>query len=497
LGPRSYSIIEQGMISGIIEARPEELRTHLEEAAGISKYKERRKETESRIRATRENLDRVRDVRDEVDKQLEHLKRQARAAERWKALKEEHKHRQGQLHALDYRDIQRQRESHATDLAQGQVKIEKFGADQRRIEAQLETARDRHRGAGEDLNRVQAEVYKVGAEIARIEQQVRHNRDLKERLEQGRTEAEREHAELAEHLDADREQADMLREDLSKGEPQRQEREAEQKHTAEVLEAAEARVADWQQTWETHSRDAAEVARAAEVERTRLGYLDGQAVDNARRREALENEQQAFDAAALDAAATRLAAEHEHQREEVDALDVKLDELKRHHDDLQGQEREHHAALDDARQNLQTARGRLASLEALQSAALGQDDDVAGQWLHAQGLSEAARVGASLDVDAGWETAVETVLAGMLDGVLVDGGSHAKSPALADLKDADMVLLDAAGGGAGAVGTLAAHVPGPAAITGLLGHVHTTADLAHALDDNHVGAQPVPHHAGG
>ena len=81
LGPRSYSIIEQGMISQIIDAHPEELRMHLEEAAGISKYKERRKETESRIKATRENLDRVRDVRDEVDKQLEHLNRQARAAE--------------------------------------------------------------------------------------------------------------------------------------------------------------------------------------------------------------------------------------------------------------------------------------------------------------------------------------------------------------------------------------------------------------------------------
>ncbi len=86
LGPRSYSIIEQGMIGQIIEAKPEELRVYLEEAAGISKYKERRKETESRIKSTRENLDRLNDLREEIDKQLEHLKKQARAAEQYQQL---------------------------------------------------------------------------------------------------------------------------------------------------------------------------------------------------------------------------------------------------------------------------------------------------------------------------------------------------------------------------------------------------------------------------
>lgn len=86
LGPRSYSIIEQGMISQVIEAKPEELRLFLEEAAGISKYKERRRETENRIKSTRDNLDRLNDLREEIDKQLEHLKRQARAAEQYQAL---------------------------------------------------------------------------------------------------------------------------------------------------------------------------------------------------------------------------------------------------------------------------------------------------------------------------------------------------------------------------------------------------------------------------
>ncbi|HET7300126.1 MAG TPA: chromosome segregation protein SMC [Oleiagrimonas sp.] len=479
LGPRSYSIIEQGMISQIIEARPEDLRTHLEEAAGISKYKERRKETESRIKSTRENLDRVRDVRDEVDKQLEHLNRQARAAERWKALKEEQKHKEAELRALDYRDIQRQRDTHGSGLTQAQLAMEKLTAEQRQAESQLETARERHQNASEHLNEVQAEVYKVGAEIARVEQQVQHNRDLKERLERASQEASREHAELSGHIQADREQAEMLTLALAEGDPQREALEELKEQTADILHQAEARLADWQSGWDTHTRDAAEVSRAAEVERTKLDYLDRQAVDNARRREALDTEHKAFDVDALDGAAMRLTEEHDQHQQKVETLGATLDEHKVRHERLQDEERQIQSSLNDARQQLQTARGRLASLEALQNAALGQDDDKAGEWLQSQGLAQAGRLGAALDVDAGWESAVESVLAGMLDGVLVDAGAHSLANELAALDGADMVLLDA-GNGAGEPGTLAAHVRGPAAVLRLLGNVLTAADVHEA-----------------
>ena len=100
LGPRSYAIIEQGTISRLIEAKPEELRTFLEEAAGISKYKERRRETETRIKHTRENLERLSDLRDELDKQLARLKRQANTAEKYKILREEERLLKAQLTAL-------------------------------------------------------------------------------------------------------------------------------------------------------------------------------------------------------------------------------------------------------------------------------------------------------------------------------------------------------------------------------------------------------------
>jgi chromosome segregation protein len=480
LGPRSYSIIEQGMISQIIEAAPDELRMHLEEAAGISKYKERRKETESRIKSTRENLDRVRDVRDEVEKQLDHLNRQARAAERWKAYKEEQTRREAELRALEYRVLDRQRQGEGSGLREFELEIEKHTATQRNVEAQLETVRERHQGASEHLNHVQAEVYKVGAEIARVEQQVRHNRDLAERLTRAKSEADRELEELQGHISTDREQIESLRMALAEGEPRLEALQQIQDETTEAQRATESRLADWQQRWDTHTRSASESTRAAEVERTKLAYLDRQAVDLAKRREALEAERRATDVAALDAAAEQLETEHETQRERVEQLGTVLDQHKVAYERVQDEERIVQSGLNDARQQLQAARGRQASLEALQTAALGQDESAATGWLKRLGLADARRLGGALQVDAGYESAVETVLAGVLDGVLVDA-PEALAPEFAQLGQADVALFASAPGGQGEPGSLAGHVRGPAAAVALLGHVFVADTLEDAV----------------
>jgi chromosome segregation protein len=480
LGPRSYSIIEQGMISQIIEAHPEELRTHLEEAAGISKYKERRKETESRIKATRENLDRVRDVRDEVDKQLEHLNRQARAAERWKALKEQQTRKEAELRALEYRGLRAQRDGEGAELSAAEVEIEKQLAGQREIEAQLESVREQHVEANEHVNAVQADVYKVGAEIARVEQQVRYNRESAERLQRAHSESEHQHAELSGQIAADREQIESLRQALAEGEPRLEALQQLNDDTAQAQRDTEAKLTDWQQRWDSHTRNAGESNRAAEVERTKLNYLDRQAIDLARRRALLEVEQKATDLALLEAAGEQLRNEHETHGERVESLGSLLDQHKISHDKVQEQERLLQSALNEARSQLQTARGRHASLEALQHAALGQDDGGASEWLARLGLGQARRLGASLQVEAGWETAVETALGGFLDSVLVEG-SHALAAEFATIENADVALLDTADGGASTAGTLAAHARGPAAAIAILGHVLT----ADSLDDAH------------
>ncbi|MGB3048175.1 chromosome segregation SMC family protein, partial [Dokdonella sp.] len=290
LGPRSYSIIEQGMISQIIESDPEQLRVHLEEAAGISRYKERRKETESRIKATRENLDRVTDVRDEVDKQLEHLKRQARAAERWQEYQAQHKRKEAELKAVTLREARADLDSQSGTLRQAELAIEQQLAEQRQREAQIETGREAHTTASEHLNSVQGEVYKVGAEIARVEQQIEHSRALAEQLERARLETERAHHELAEHIATDTAQVESLRLTLSDSAPQREALHEAVENAVEALRVAEANLAEWQEHWDAYSRSSSEAAQAAEIERTRLDYLDRQCVEADRRREALEAE---------------------------------------------------------------------------------------------------------------------------------------------------------------------------------------------------------------
>jgi chromosome segregation protein len=480
LGPRSYSIIEQGMISEIVEADPEQLRNHLEEAAGISKYKERRKETESRIKATRENLDRVRDVRDEVDKQLEHLKRQARTAERWQGLKEEQKKKEAEVKALNLRAAQAELDGHSSGLRKAELAIEQQLAEQRRCEAELETGREKHTVVAEHMNTVQAEVYRVGAEIARVEQQIQHSKQLAEQLERARDDTERAHAELAEHIDTDRQRFEEIGALLADAEPQVEALRDADENSAEALRAAESQLAEWQIVWDQHSQATSQAGQSAEVERTRLDYLDKQCLAADQRRSALETERGAAYIDELGQALSALDSEHGDLREQVEVHTEALEERRHAAEIALEQERATHAALSRARGDLENLRGRLGSLEALQHAALGESGGAAQAWLQNLGLGDARRLGETLQVDSGWERAVETVLDGWLESVLVDD-ARSLGDELGALGEADLVLMD------GAVdtrdvpaGSLAARVHGPVAARALLARVQVCESIGAA-----------------
>jgi chromosome segregation protein len=480
LGPRSYSIIEQGMISQIVEADPEQLRNHLEEAAGISKYKERRKETESRIKATRENLDRVRDVRDEVDKQLEHLKRQAKTAERWQALKDEQKKKEAEVKALNLRGAQVELDGHSGARSKAELAIEQQLAEQRHTEAALETGREKHSAATEHMNAVQGEVYKVGAEIARVEQQIQHSRELAEQLERARQETERAHAELAEHIDGDRQRFEELGALLADAEPQLASLREADEDAGEALRIAETNLAQWQAQWDQHAQSTSQAGQAAEVERTRLDYLDKQCLAADQRREALETERSATNLDELGTALEALDVEHDSLRGQVETHTASLDERRTAAESALEHERATHSALSQARGSLETMRGRLGSLETLQHAALGETGGVVQAWLQNLGLGEAKRLGETLQVDAGWERAVETVLEGWLESVLVDD-APALAGDLGTLDGADLVLMNADASPASVPDdSLAARVRGPAAARSLLARVKIAGSLGAA-----------------
>ena len=480
LGPRSYSIIEQGMISQIIEARPEDLRVYLEEAAGISKYKERRKETETRIRHTRENLDRLNDLREEIDKQLDHLRRQARQAEQYQALAAERKVKDAEWKALQFRAVDVQLQGLRERLAQEETKLEQIVAGQREAEREIETGRVRREEAAETLNVAQAAVYQVGGVLARIEQQIQHQRELANRLNQARDEASVSLEELVRHIDGDRNSLEALQVAVEEAEPRLEQLREDDVFKQEALREAEAALADWQQRWEIHGRQSSEAARAGEVERTRVDYLDRQALEADRRREALAGERTGLDLAALAAAFEQAQVQHETQRDALEGLNEQLDARKQEVAALQEQQRGAQAELADVRKQAQAARGRLSSLETLQQAALGQEQGAAVTWLKARGLDSAARVGERLTVEAGWENAVESALGQLIEGVLVDA-PETLVEALADLGEGRIALVSGEDGEeAFAPTSLAAKVRGPLAVRRLLARLHAAEDLAQA-----------------
>ena len=184
LGGRGYAIIEQGMISRIIEAKPEDLRNFLEEAAGVSKYRERRRETELRLEDTRENLLRVDDIGQELGKQLEHLESQAEKAGKYRGFEAGLKRTQQLLWTLRKRDAQAQRAKISRDVEALAIELEAETARLRDAEKRVEELRTRHYGASDYVHAAQGTLYAVNAEIARVEQQIQFLRDSRNRAEQ-------------------------------------------------------------------------------------------------------------------------------------------------------------------------------------------------------------------------------------------------------------------------------------------------------------------------
>nr|MBP7229772.1 AAA family ATPase [Moraxellaceae bacterium] len=272
LGPRSYAIIEQGMISRLIEAKPEELRVYIEEAAGISKYKERRRETEIRMRHTRENLDRLSDIRDELEKQLSHLQRQAQSAEKYKEYKEEERLLKAQLQALRWQALDLQVSQRETLIRELEVRLEAVIAEQRAADAALEKQRESQIELSDTFSEVQSRFYRIGNEISRLEQNMTHQRERLVQLKDDLSQAERSHQQATEHLQLDEAQLEDVRGQLLSLEPEHALFQAQADELAEGLGMAEERMQHWQQEWEQFNQMAAGSRQQAEVEQSKIQH---------------------------------------------------------------------------------------------------------------------------------------------------------------------------------------------------------------------------------
>ncbi|MCC5880338.1 MAG: chromosome segregation protein SMC [Idiomarina sp.] len=246
LGPRSYAIIEQGMISRLIESRPQELRVFIEEAAGISKYKERRKETESRMRKTRENLERLTDVRDELATQLAKLQRQAAAATRYKGLKSEERLLKAQLQALRWLHYQKQCDALESALQQQQTELERWIAEQRGSERGQTSLREQQADIKQQLDNALQRFYQCNSDITRIEQSIQHQRQLTAQRRRDAQDLQQQVSQLEGEQAAEQHQQEGFAEQLDTLQPEIELLQAQQEELDAQLSLRQSEVTDHQ-----------------------------------------------------------------------------------------------------------------------------------------------------------------------------------------------------------------------------------------------------------
>lgn len=490
LGPRSYAIIEQGMISRLIESKPEELRVFIEEAAGISKYKERRRETESRMRRTLENLERLADLREELERNLQHLLRQSQAAEKYAELRSEERQVKAELLTLQWREFQESNALGRELQAELDVKQEAERAEVQRVATAIETIRVDLAEATDALNTVQGDYYAVGGEVTRVEQALKYEQERREAVAQDLSQTQAGLQEARGHLKADSDRLAQWRQELTVLEPQLEEQRGAAEGAAAGAADAEANMHDWQSRWDDFNNEAAGPRQASEVEQSRIIYLE-QVLQRLQERsgklkEELESVSDTDSGADLSLLEQRLSASNasvQSQENEILALDGQIASQRDNIVRLRDRQ-------DEIRAKLQQLRGQEASLVALQQAATDQDDvSATAAWMASLGLASNGSVYESLQVQGEWTLAVETVFAGALTGLCTDDFARV-AEALEQLPPGGNVL-DSGDGYNPPSGSLAEKVTGPAAVRRVLSAVYT----AESLDRGRSLLRDLPDHA--
>ncbi len=407
MGPRGYAIIGQGTINRILEAKPEELRVFLEEAAGVSKYKERRKETASRLEDTKENLVRVEDILRELDQQLNRLEKQATVAERHAELSTEMKSQQQLLWFVRQTEAGKEQERHANGIRDTQVGLEEQTAKMRHAETELETMRTEQYALQDKVSEAQGDLYQTNADVSQVESQIRYVQEARQRLQQQSQDL----------------QAQLQRWTVQETDAAQAQRTAEQELSL-AAEKEQTLVADLSGLQEQMpAREEAYQIHARELNdaRENLATIDQRLASLGERVKAITTQVEE-----LKGRDTRLEAELAGMRRpDAEALQMAIDRhamAQRKVDEARqkaGEAQQRVPAADEARntaqQQIQSANQELAQTEAKLTAltalqASVQAQGKIGPWLESKGLKESKRLWQELKVESGWEAALESVL---------------------------------------------------------------------------------------
>ncbi len=407
LGPRAYAIIGQGTISRIIESRPEELRLFLEEAAGVSKYKERRRETENRIHDTEENLTRVTDILRELNANLEKLERQAEVAKRYQGLQADVTLKQHQQWFLKRAESLGDQGKLAAEVLEATNKLEASMADLRRAEADLESIRQSHYEAGDGLNAAQGLLYEASTEVGKLEAEIRF-------VVEGRVRAVARIAQIAEQLLEWKTRADIAaqhQQDLESMEAGAEEHaitlaaqlediETQTPELEALLDKARGKVT-------AQRTQVVQVQQQIQVLAAEQRGIDEQSRNMELRRERLAAQQK--EVAAPDSAKLQALAEELEMAKEI-ALEgaARLEDLREQVPASDEARRLAQAAATGESAKLADTQARLDALQTLQAQVIANDR--LKPWLAKHGLDHLTKLWTKLHIEKGWEAALEAAL---------------------------------------------------------------------------------------
>ncbi len=420
LGPRSYAIIEQGTISRLIEARPEELRVFFEEAAGISKYKERRRETELRMKHTRENINRLEDIQNELDKQLDKLKKQAKQATKFQELQKSHHLLKAQLqairwHALDTKVQEQQQyiDEQAEILAKDLLSLQNFDSTHKQ-------QREAQNIAQSTLTEAQNEYHAVDTEITKLEQNIHHASERCEQLQFDLVQLDRTRDEANQTLATDERQIAELETNITEAEGLLEVKLASEAMAEQALTETQGQLEEWQYNWDAFNQRSAEPTQRAQIERARVENLEQRLEQSKQRLQRLEQENSSLDIIELEQVVADLSSKITAIKMDLEQAEISLAAHYAAVLQLRSVTESQSSQLQEQQAELHKLNGRLASLETLQESALGANNTNLNNWLQMQGLHDAPRLAQSIQVESGWETAVETVLGTRLQALCVE-----------------------------------------------------------------------------
>ena len=407
LGPRAYAIIGQGTISRIIESKPEELRLFLEEAAGVSKYKERRRETENRLSDTRENLTRVEDILRELTANLEKLERQAEVAQRFKTLQSNATLKQHQLWFLKRAESEADQARLKQDADKAVNDLESRVADLRRIESDLETIRQAHYAAGDQVNQAQGALYEASAEVGRLEAEIRFVVEGRQRVEQRLLQLKEQLTQWAARRDDASAEIETLAGQGVEAEEQASVLAAQVEEQATQLPELEEALRQAQVRAGEQRGSVAQVQQQIQVLAADQRNIEEQAGQLTLRRERLQADRNAL-AAPDEARLLNLQQQLAAAQDAATIANGQLHTLQEQVPVLDEERRGCQQSLNEQSARLADVSARLEALNALQEKV--RTDGKLRPWLAKHGLDGLQGLWSRIHIEAGWENALEAAL---------------------------------------------------------------------------------------